>query len=442
MSLQARLLLVLLSAVLLTTAIATAATYYWARHEIDELFDYHLRQQALTLRDKAYMLGTVVVPEPDPDQDFVIQAWDWRGQRIYLSHRGVVLPRTAQPGYADLSAAGTDWRVYTVTLGTQLVQIAQPMHVRRSLATDAALKILYPLLAILPVLALLIWWLVGRALTPLGALARTIAERQPHTLIPITASGLPTEARLMVDALNDLIARLRDVLSRQREFMADAAHELRTPLTALQLQTQLLERVETADARAAAIAELKAGVQRASHLIERLLTFTRLAPESHDQEFTSVDVARMAHEIVLRFEPSARAREQRLQAAISPTAQINGNETGLQSLLSNLLDNALHSTPAGGVVALDVGDDPSVLTLRVTDTGPGIPVAERERIFDRFYRIAGTARHGSGLGLAIVKRVVDLHHGEITVGSGPGGVGAEFLVRLPRSINLDPLSFV
>lgn len=431
MSLQARLLLVLLSAVLLTTAIATAATYYWARYEIDELFDYHLRQQALTLRDKAYMLGAVVVPEPDPDQDFVIQAWDWRGQRIYLSHRGVDLPRTAQPGYADLSTAGTDWRVYTVTLGTQLVQIAQPMAVRRSLATDAALKILYPLLGILPVLALLIWWLVGRALTPLGRLARTIAERQPHTLIPITASGLPTEARLMVDALNDLIARLRDVLSRQREFMADAAHELRTPLTALQLQTQLLERVDTAEARAAAITELKAGVQRSTHLIERLLTFTRLAPESHDHEFTSVDVARLAHELVERFAPAARARAQRLQAAISP-AQITGNETALQSLLSNLLDNALHATPVGGVVALDVANDSKTLILRVTDSGPGIPPAERERIFDRFYRIAGTTRHGSGLGLAIVKRAVDLHGGEITVSSGPGGVGAEFLVRLPR----------
>jgi two-component system, OmpR family, sensor kinase len=431
MSLRARLLLVLLSAVAITTAIATAATYYWARHEIDELFDYHLRQQALALRDKAAMLGAVVVPEPDPDQDFVIQAWDWRGQRIYLSHRNVVLPRSTHVGYANLRAADADWRVYAVVLGTQLVQIAQPMQLRRTLATQAALKILYPLLAALPILALLIWWLVGRALQPFGVLARAIAERQPQTLIPLTTRGLPSEARLMVEALNDLISRLQQVLARQREFMADAAHELRTPLTALQLQTQLLERVDNEEARATAIRELKAGVQRSAHLVERLLTFARLEPADGENPFTRVDIAALARELITSLAPMARADKQHIQAAIAPTATVTGNEPGLRSLLSNLLDNALRYSPPGGTVALDITEDPHSVTIRVTDSGPGVPIAERERIFDRFYRLPGTTRHGSGLGLAIVKRVVDMHRGEITVGSGPGGVGAEFTVRLP-----------
>ncbi|MSR15819.1 MAG: HAMP domain-containing protein [Gammaproteobacteria bacterium] len=433
MSLRARLLIVLLSATAVTTVIATCATYYWARHEIDELFDYHLRQQALALRDKAAMLGAVVVPEPDPEQDIVIQAWNWRGERIYLSHREVDLPRSEKLGYANLRSAHADWRVYAVTLGSQLIQIAQPMQLRRTLATQAALKILYPLLAALPVLALLIWWLVGRVLTPLGDLARTIVQRQPQALSPIAAHGLPSEAKLMVEALNDLIERLRDVLSRQREFMADAAHELRTPLTALQLQTQLLERVGSGELRAAAIAELKAGVQRAAHLVERLLTFARLEPASHDHQFAEVDLAVIARELVERFAETARTQNQRLNAAIATHAVLTGNEAGLHSLLNNLIENALRCTPRDGTVALDLTTEAEAIALRITDTGPGIPETERERIFDRFYRIPGTASHGSGLGLAIVKRVVDLHRGTISVGVGPGGIGAEFRVSLPRA---------
>jgi two-component system, OmpR family, sensor kinase len=432
MSLRARLLLVLLSATAVMAVIATAATYYWARHEVDQLLDYQLRQQALALRDKAAMLGAVVVPDPDPDQDIVIQAWDWRGRLIYRSHREVDLPRSDELGYANLRVAAEDWRVYAVTLGPQLIQIAQPMQLRRSLAAQAALKILYPLLAALPALALLIWWLVGRVLTPLGQLARTIAERRPHTLTPIAAHGLPNEARLMVDALNALIERLQEVLLRQREFMADAAHELRTPLTALQLQAQVIERVGSDSARMEAIAELKAGVARAAHLVERLLTFGRLDPAGDGDHLTEVDLAVIAREVVARFEVMARERGQRLQAAIVPSAKLHGHEAGLHSLLSNLLDNALRYTPTGGAIALDVTEDATGVGLRVTDTGPGIPDAERDRIFDRFYRIAGTARQGSGLGLAIVKRVVELHRGSVSVGAGPGGVGAEFRVHLPR----------
>jgi two-component system OmpR family sensor kinase len=433
MSLRYRLLLLLLSAVAVTTVIATGATYYWARHEIDELFDYHLRQQALALRDKAYMLGAVVVPEPDPDQDFVIQAWDWQGQRIYLSHRGVLLPRSTALGYSDLSAAGTDWRVYAVTLGSQLVQIAQPMRLRRQIATQAALKILLPLLAVLPALALLIWWLVGRVLAPLGELARTIGARGAGQLAPITAQGLPSEARLMVDALNDLIARLQEVLDRQREFMADAAHELRTPLTALRLQTQLLERAGDPADRAEAITQLKAGVQRSTHLIERLLTFARLEAVDSERSRTSVDLAVIARDVVREFEATARQRGLELRAALVPSAPLQGVEAGLRSLVGNLLDNALRYTPAPGRVALDLGYEGDVLVLKVTDTGPGIPPAERARVFDRFYRIPGTTAEGSGLGLAIVRRVAALHRGTVEIASGPGGLGTCVVVRLPAA---------
>ena len=430
MSLRYRLLLVLLSAIAVTTVIATGATYYWARHEIDELFDYHLRQQALAMRDKANMLGAVVVPEPDPEQDIVIQAWDWRGQRVYLSHRGVVLPRSTSLGYADVRSDGTDWRIYAVTLGTHLVQIAQPMQLRRQLATQAALKILFPLLAVLPALALLVWWLVGRVLAPLRQLAGTIGTREAGRMTPLATQGLPSEARLMVDALNDLIARLQQVLARQREFMADAAHELRTPLTALHLQAQLLARAQSPADQAEAIAELTAGVHRSTHLVERLLAYARL-DVGDEAAWSTVDLAELARACMEASEPRAVQAGITLQAAIAPTATLEGDPAGLHSLLTNLLDNALRYTPAPGTVRLDLAHESNVLVLQVTDSGPGIAREERHRIFDRFYRIPGTHAQGSGLGLAIVRRVVEWHGGEIAVESGPGGVGARFTLRLP-----------
>jgi len=430
MSLRYRLLLVLLSAITVTTLIATGATYYWARHEIDELLDYQLRQHALAMRDKATVLGAVVVPEPDPEQDFVIQAWDWRGVRVYLSHRGVVLPRSRELGYTEVRADGTDWRVYAVILGTHLIQIAQPMQLRRTLATQAALKILYPLLAGLPLLALLVWWLVGRVLAPLRELAKIIGSRDAGRLVPLATQGLPSEARAMVEALNDLIGRLAQALASQREFMADAAHELRTPLTALQLQTQLLTRAQTPFEQQEAIAELKAGVQRSAHLIERLLGYARLDAEADGTAWSAVDLAELARACVRELEPRAAELGLALNAAIAP-AKLEGNAIGLRSLLSNLLDNALRYTPPPGTVALDLQASPSTVTLQITDSGPGIPPEERGRVFDRFYRIPGTQTQGSGLGLAIVKRVVDLHRGTITVAAGPGGLGARFTVILP-----------
>jgi signal transduction histidine kinase len=278
---------------------------------------------------------------------------------------------------------------------------------------------------------LLVWWLVGRVLAPLRQLADTIGARDARRMTPLVTSGLPREARLMVEALNDLIARLQQALAQQREFMADAAHELRTPLTALQLQTQLLARAQSPADQREAIVALTAGVQRSTLLVERLLAYARLDADSAESAWSTVDLTALARACVRELEPRAAAAEITLHTALAPQAQLAGNSAGLRSLLLNLLDNALRYTPAQGTVAFDLTTESNSLVMQVTDSGPGIPPAERERVFDRFYRIPGSAAQGSGLGLAIVKRVVEMHGGEIQVGTGPGGVGAKFIVRLP-----------
>ncbi len=431
MTLRYRLLIVVLGVALATTLAATGATYYWARHEIDELLDYQLRQQALALRDKANLLGNVTVVEPDPEQHVVIQLWDRRGVLRYLSHRAVDIQRPLRYGYANVRGSGEDWRVYATQLGPWIVQLAQPLELRRGIAASAAWRILLPLLAMLPLLTAAMWWIVGRVLAPITALAGAISRRE-HALEPLAADGLPGEVALMVRALNDLIARLKDVLARQQDFMADAAHELRTPLTAISLQSQLLERAASPAESAEALAELKRGIARSTHLVERLLTLARLDAASEREAARPIDLGALVDASLVNARLRAQERGITLTARVESAVRIDGIEPQLQSLVDNLIDNALRYTPRGGRMHVELTARRHGAVLEIADNGPGIPAAERTRLFDRFYRVPGTVQEGSGLGLAIVKRVADLHGATVEVGDADGG-GARFTVDFPAT---------
>ncbi len=434
MSLRHRLLGVLLLAALATTLTATGATWYWARREIDELLDYQLRQQALSLEDKAYLLGQVAVVAPDPEQHVVTQLWDRRGVLRYQSHHGVDLTRPERFGYGTQSTPGEDWRVYAMELGPWVVQLAQPLATRRDIAAKAALRMLVPTLAVLPLLGLLIWWVVGRVLAPLSALARTISLRDVAALEPLPLDKLPQEISFMVSALNDLITRQRAVLEHQQEFMADAAHELRTPLMAVRLQLQLLERASDVLARQEAMAELKLGVTRTTTLVERLLAVARLDAAAGGT-LEAVELSGLLERARQEVAALATERQINLQVEGEVPALVQGEVRSLSSLVVNLLENALRYTPVGGRVFASATITRTGVRLRVMDNGPGIPVQERERVFERFYRAPGTTMQGSGLGLAIVKRVAALHGATVDIDEAPGG-GALITVDFPQPVTV------
>jgi signal transduction histidine kinase len=212
--------------------------------------------------------------------------------------------------------------------------------------------------------------------------------------------------------------------------MADAAHELRTPLTAVSLQAELLARAESPSEAAEALAELQQGIARSTKLVERLLTLARLDAASEREAVAAVDLSALLHRAVAERQVLARAQGLELRAEVEPAVTIDGHATQLQSLVDNLLDNALRYTPRGGRVTAALTPRRREVRLVVQDTGPGIPVHERARVFDRFYRVPGTEAPGSGLGLAIVRRVVQLHGGRIDIADAAGG-GAEITVWLP-----------
>jgi len=432
---------------LVAIAVAAIATYLRARDEANDIFDYQLKQMSASLT------GVPLAGAPPGStlgaDALVVQVWDRNGVQVYLSQPQQVLPRDASPGFNTVRTGADTWRVYSAVAGGQLIQVAQQMSVRRELAASMALRTILPILAVVPFLALLVWFGIARGLAPLERVAVAVGERSPRALRPLTEVGLPIEVVPLVHALNELLARLDRALGAQRTFIADAAHELRTPLTAVHLQVQLAERATTDAERTAALEELRAGLDRATRLVEQLLTLAREEEGVSERPFAPVNLTELARHVLAEHAAIAHARGVDLgmgeTQAGSGDAIIDGDRDGLRAMVSNLIDNAVRHTPTGGRVDVIVARGANGAVLAISDSGPGIAASERDRVFDRFYRVSGdgaAGSPGSGLGLAIAKRVAERHKATIALGPGlPGatGEGLGVTVQIPaQAPGLDP----
>ena len=434
-----RTLLVWLLAGLATIALAaTGATYLAARREAGELLDLQLKQLAYSTRIDDLLRGNRPGFEARRGArtggitELVTQIWDRDGVLVYWSEPGMGLPVPATEGYATVRHDGRDWRVYTLVQGTHALQVAQEQSEREAIAAQAAARTLVPFLALLPVFGGLIWLAVGRSLEPLDAMSRAVAKRRPDALAPLADRGVPDELQPLVASLNGLLTRLSDALNAQRRFTADAAHELRTPLTALKLQLDLARRNGN---DTAALDDLGAGIARASHVVDQLLTLARVEPEAFAERRTACDLSALARDAIVSRAALADDKSIDLGLARETTATVDGDPATLAILLSNLLDNALRYTPRGGRIDIAVDADADAVTLCVSDTGPGIAPDDRERVFDRFVRGSDVGESGSGLGLSIVKRIADAHHASITLDAPAEGSGLIVRVRFPISEN-------
>ncbi len=421
-SLRARLLVALLAVVAVLSVLAGLLTYRQVLAETSSLFDYQLRQMALSLSSQIPMAPRLELP---PERsDFVIQIWDIYGTRVYFSRPGLPLINATALGYADVRVGGQAWRTYGLQTIQGVIQIAQPVAVRESLARGAALRVVIPLLLLLPLLGAAVVGVVGSGLRPLRRVASEVQRRDVHSLTPIADARLPQEIAPLVNELNRLLMRLNGAFQTQRAFVADAAHELRSPLTALSLELQLLDRAPDEEAHREALANLKAAAARAIHLVEQLLTLARNEPREPVGQLAAVALERPVADGIADTHALAAARRIDLSLEGDP-ATVRGDREALRTLVRNLVDNAVRYTPPGGRVRVRTsagvpapGPGPA---LEVADSGPGIAAADRERVFDRFYRRAGSPEGGSGLGLAIVKAIADRHGAQVRLGDAPEG---------------------
>jgi signal transduction histidine kinase len=414
-SIRVRLLLALLAMLAAAALVMGWFTYRNVLAETEALFDYQLRQMALSLRDQGEIAPGQASALQDEQLDFVVQIWTVDGRGIYASREHSTLPERALLGLADINVQGKTWRTFGVATPTRVIQVAQPRQIRQRLAADAALRSVAPLLFIAPLLALLIWWLAALTLAPLSRVAADVRERDEHSLQPLPGEGLPDEVAPLVQALNALLQRLGASLTTQRAFVADAAHELRSPLTALKLQLQLLQRAPDEAARTLAIGVLGEGITRAARLVEQLLALARSEPGAPRPAASRIDLSELVRQAVADTLPLAQDRGTVLALFADAPVPVNGDAAALTALARNLADNAVRYAPPGSRVELRVSSDAGVPTLQVDDSGPGIPLEDHERVFDRFYRRASGDEPGSGLGLAIVRSVAEQHGARVVL---------------------------
>lgn len=418
-SLRGRLLWLLLIAVGLAALIQGGVAYYSAVSEADEIFDYHMQQIALALRN-----GTPIGPGPqrfehdveEANFDFVIQVWGADGTLLFASAQEDLLPKQERRGFSNVAAHDTRYRVFSMQTVARVIQVAQDMSARRELAGSLVLRIVGPVMLFAPVLMLAVWWVVTKSTQPLARAREDIARRAADELSPLVVPGLPDEVRPLVDEVNLLFARLSEAFKAQRSFVADAAHELRSPLAALRLQVQSIQRAADNESRAVAARRLLAGLDRTSRLVDQMLMLARQdAAESTGSE--AIDLRAAASLAIGDVLALAQARGVDLGIVDAETVSVIGDDEALRILFRNLLENAIKYSPDGGTVDVAIRAQQDHAVVEIADGGRGIPPAERERAFDRFYRVSGTGSAGSGLGLAIARSIAQRHHATITLGT-------------------------
>jgi two-component system OmpR family sensor kinase len=419
-SLRGRLLWLLLAAISIAAIVQASVAYRTALGDADQIFDYHMQQMALTLRSSAPLAnqeGRADVAAEAGNNDLVVQVWTPDGVQVFRSESRARLPQRAVLGFSNVEANGTTYRIFSIQTSTQTVQVAQDMAVRRNMAGNLALRTVAPIALMLPLLMLVVWWVVSGSLAPVARVEAQLAARQADDLSPVSEAGLPDEVRPLVRELNLLFGRVGTAFEAQQHFVANAAHELRTPLAALKLQAVSLERAGNEEARAVAVGRLGAGIERATRLVEQLLVLARQqASAAGDVGAQPVALAELARRTLAEMVGVAQAKGVDLGLAHADELSVVGQPEALAILIRNLVENAVKYTPAGGTVDLSVRALAGRASLSVEDSGPGIAADERERVFDRFYRIAGSEGAGSGLGLAIVKAIAERHGATLALG--------------------------
>jgi len=440
-SLQARLLALTLGLVLGAWLASALVVWLDTRHELDELLDAHLAQAAA-------LLVAQQVHEMDDGPGIDAPSLHRYAPKVAFQvfHEGRLVLRSANAPAAPLLDAaegfrsglrsvrieGQAWRVFAAHGSERDVQVyvGEQLASRASIVWAVLRGMLTPMLLALPLLALALWWAVRRGTQPLRTLGAQLRQRRPDSLLALQLPDVPAEMRPMLDALNALFERIAALLEAERRFTADAAHELRTPIAAIRAQAQVaLGASEDGERRHALQATLQ-GCDRASRLVEQMLTLARLEAEQAPAG-APVDLLALARRVLAELAPAALQQGQDLALEGEQPCPVAGNETLLAVLLRNLVDNALRYSPAGARVQVSVSQAAGATRLLVTDSGPGLDEAQCQRLGERFFRVLGSGRDGSGLGWSIVRRIAQAQGARIELARSAALGGLEVRLSWP-----------
>jgi two-component system sensor histidine kinase QseC len=441
-SLQNRLLGLVLGVVLSVWLATACMTWFDVRHELDELLDGHLAQAAAIL----VVQQTADIDEDAPGADAPSLHRYAPKVAYQVFHEGRLALRSAnapatplagagnrfRPGFETVQVAGTSWRVFCA-YGAQSdvhVYVGEETESRGAILWAVLRATLLPMALALPLLALALWWSISHSIRPLRVFGRTLAQRAPDAVHLLALEGAPAEMAPMVNALNGLFERITTLLESERRFTADASHELRTPIAAIRAQAQVAMGETDAKLRRQALQSTLAGCDRAIHLVEQLLTLSRLDAAAAPV-MSTLDMTALTRSVVATLAAQSVGKEQSLEFVGPQPCQVTGNEALLCVLLRNLVDNAVRYCPPGGSIRVSVQATGRHCALCVEDSGAGLSDSDLARLGERFFRVAGSGDDGSGLGWSIVKRIAQVHGMQLEAlrSTGLGGLAIHMLLH-------------
>ena len=441
-SIRFRLLASVLTLFVVSWIVVAGFAFTKAEHEIEEVFDAELSQSA-------QVLVGIIIPRLGQwdqtlslDDDLVGHIYEtkisfqvWRDSGLLIkSATAPDLPLARVEGYSDQVIDGRKWRVFTRfdSRTSSKIHVAELYEIRNELVEYIALGVIAPMFFALPILALLFWVAITHGLAPLSKAARDVSKSSPEE-ISVLHEDVPNEIKPLAGAINNLLTRIKTTLDRERRFTADAAHELRTPLASLRVQSQVALRAKTDKEQKNALQQIISGVDRATRMVEQLLTLARLEPlheSGSGSGFKNISLATVATEVVSDLANIAHGKSIDISMDVhKDDVRVRANPDMLSILLRNLVDNAIRYTPPGGDVRVMIEHKNAVEQLVVEDSGSGVVDWEKDHLFNRFFRGGNSSNStGCGLGLSIVQRIAEIHNAKINLGVPSSGKGLRITV--------------
>ncbi|MFA7292101.1 MAG: sensor histidine kinase N-terminal domain-containing protein [Rhodocyclaceae bacterium] len=448
----------MLAPLLFVWPLSIAVTHYFASSVATYPYDQALRESVNAIaRQVKFVNGRPVINLPssaravlrsDEIDDVYFHVMNRKGVKLVGD---VELPmaedlayQSDEPGevyFREVEAKGRDMRVAYTYVGDPaiprerwlVVEVGETLEKRSQLSNKIIASVILPQFVIIPLAVILVWFGLSQGLRPLTALREKIEARAESDMSPIRTRRVPEELQPLIDAFNAMLERMRGNLDAQQRFIADAAHQMRTPLTGLKMQAQLAMRESDPVELKNSLRQIATGVDRAAHLVNQLLTLARAEARDEAQHaLVPIDLDVLLRELVEEWVMRALDRQIDLGYEPAPPSEIEGNPFLLRELASNLIDNAMRYSSAGGHVTCRVVVQGDFVTLEVEDNGIGLTEEQSALVFERFYRVDGSGADGSGLGLAIVREISELHRGNASLRPNPSGLGAIARVVFPR----------
>lgn len=436
-SLQFRLSVGATAATLGIALVAGSFSYWWAFEEAIELQDEQLiRLSALVNRHRIAQPDAntpIEVSRADPESHFVVQWLGGAGEEGTIELPG--LPADLPEGLQTRVIKDASWRMLVKTFqnGSRIL-VAQQTEMRDEIARSSALNTLVPLIILIPLLLFIVAYLIRTVFAPLKKMAQQLDQSTNNDLLPLAEKNLATEIAPFIGAINHLLARVRDSINQQRQFVRDAAHELRSPLTAISLQAERLVELSPDQELGNRLINLHRATERTRILIEQLLTMAR-AQSEHASAGITISIKALLRELLEDLLPLAEAKNIEV-AVIGDDIRVHSHPIDLQVLIKNVIENAIHYTPGGGHIEVVLSVNSNAAELLVRDSGPGISPADQERVFDPFFRVLGNDQPGSGLGLSIVRTIANRLNLPIALYNNDGAEQTGLCVRVTFPANL------